>query len=371
MRKQCKITLILITGFILIIGVSIAILIKNANKIIKHEVESRLGKDFSVKKIELHWGRVEAFNISFKNGIGKEVFKTDKLVFEADFLGVLKKKYILSKVFFENPYIFLEKDRNGKLVYPLLNIKTEEGKAKKSSPPIIIKEIIITKASADYLDRKVSPHVLTRLRNIELKLKNISFPLEDNFSSFTLFANILGRQNTGLFESKGKIKFKTIDTDCKLKIRGLDITEFNPYFQKKKDVKVKNGFLDMHMDLMISSGKINAPGVATLRNLEFERASGIGRTFLSVPLFTIINFLKNNNNEIIVNFVLEGNLNDPKFSIRESLLREISIAIAEKLGLSIKRIGESIVIFGIDGAKEAGKGIKEIEKGIKKIFKQK
>ncbi len=108
MRKQCKITLILITGFILIIGVSIAILIKNANKIIKHEVESCLGKDFSVKKIELHWGRVEAFNISFKNGIGKEVFKTDKLVFEADFLGVLKKKYILSKVFFENPYIFLE-----------------------------------------------------------------------------------------------------------------------------------------------------------------------------------------------------------------------------------------------------------------------
>lgn len=369
MQRRLRITLILLMGFVLILGISVAILIKNANKIIKYELETRLGKDFFIKKIELHWGRVEAFNVSFRNTDGKEIFKIDRLVLEADFLGVLKKEYILSKVFFENLYMFLEKDSSGKIIYPLPKIKTEEGKAKKLSPPIIIKEIDITKASIDYLDRKVSPHVLTRLRNIELELKNISFPLEDNFSNLTISANILGKQNTGLFEGKGKIKFKTIDTDCKLGIRGLDITEFNPYFQKKKDVKIKKGFLDMQMDLMISSKKINAPGIATLKNLEFDKGSGMGNTFLSIPLFAIINFLKNNNNEIIVHFVLAGNLNDPKFSIRESLLKEISIAMAEKLGLSIKRIGESVVIFGIEGIKEAGKSVKEIEEGIKKIFR--
>lgn len=371
MQRGLRVTLILLMGFVLILGISVAILIKNANKIIKYELENRLGKDFSIKNIKLHWGRVEAFNVSFRNINGKEIFKTDRLVLEADFLGVLRKEYILSKIFFENPYVFLEKDSSGKIIYPLPKIKTEEGKAKtkKLSPPIIIKEINITKASIDYLDRKVSPHVLTRLRNIELELKNISFPLEDNSSNFTISANILGKQNTGLFEGKGKIKFKTIDTDCKLGIRGLDITEFNPYFQKKKDVKVKKGFLDMQMDLMISSKKINAPGIATLKDLEFDKGSGIGNTFLSIPLFAIINFLENNNNEIIVHFILEGDLNDPKFSIRESLLKEISIAIAEKLGLSIKRIGESVVIFGIEGIKEAGKGVKEIEEGIKKIFR--
>jgi len=38
------------------------------------------------------------------------------------------------------------------------------------------------------------------------------------------------------------------------------------------------------------------------------------------------------------------------------------------IGLSVKRIGESIVIFGTEGVKEVGKGVKGIGESIKKIF---
>jgi hypothetical protein len=103
-----------------------------------------------------------------------------------------------------------------------------------------------------------------------------------------------------------------------------------------------------------------------LKDLEFQRGSGLGNKFLNLPLSAVVSFLKNHNNEIVVNFVVEGDLNNPKFNIRESFMEKVSIAIAEKLGLSIKRIGESIVIFGAEGIKEVGKGIGE---GIKKIFK--
>lgn len=369
MKKGIKITLISISVLILILVITIALLIKNANRIIKHELESSLGKGFSVKKIDLHWGSVEALDIRFKNPDGKEVFKTENLILKADFIGLLRKKYIISNIYLKEPYILLEKNLRGEIVNPFLR-KKEEKNVEKPLPPVFIKKIYVTDGSLDYLDRKVSSTpALTRLRDIKLEFNDISFPLGDNFSSFIFSANIPGKQSTGILNSKGKIKLKNKDTDSRLEIRKLDITGFKPYFQKKGDVNITKGTLDLQMDVKVSSRKINAPGIATLRNLDFEKGAGIGNTFMSLPRSAVISFLKNNNNEIIVHFVLEGNLDDPKFNIKESFMEKVTIAIAEKLGLSVKKIGESIVTLGAEGVKEVGKGIKGLGEGVKEIFK--
>jgi hypothetical protein len=213
----------------------------------------------------------------------------------------------------------------------------------------------------------VSKGVLTKLRNIEFDFKDLTFPLKDNFSGYSLSANIPGKQNTGTLRSNGKIKLINKDMDGKVEIKKRDITELKPYFQKKGDVNVTRGTLDMNMNVKIRSNKINAPGKAVLKDLEFERGSGMGNTFLNMPLSAVVSFLKNNNNEIVVNFVIEGDLDNPKFNFRESFMNKISIAMAEKLGLSIKRVGESIVETGAEGAKEVGKGIGE---SIKKLLER-
>jgi hypothetical protein len=370
MKKGFKIAFIAIGVAVLALIITVALLIKNANRIIKYELESALGKGFSVRKIDLHWGKVEALDISFRNPAGKEVFKTDSLILEADFIGLLKKKYIISDVYLKNPYILLEKDPKGEFVNPFLR-KVPKKAEEKPIPPVFMKKIEVTKGSIDYLDRKVSnTPVVTRLRGIELEFTDITFPLEDNYSPYTLSASIPGNQSTGILNSKGKIKLMNKDTDCKIEIRGLDITAFKPYFQKKGDVNVTKGTLDINMDVKVKSKNINAPGKAMLRDLEFEKGSGIGGTFLNIPRSAVINFLKNNNNEIVVNFILEGDLDNPKFNLRESFMDKISIAIAEKLGLSIKKVGESVVGLGAEGAKEIGKSIKGIGVNIKKIFEK-
>lgn len=140
---------------VLALIITIALLIKNANRIIKYELESALGKGFSVRRIDLHWGKVEALNISFKNPSGKEVFKTDSLILEADFIGILKKKYIISNLALKNPYLLLEKDPKGEFVNPFLR-KGPKKAEEKPIPPVFIKKIEVTKGSIDYLDRKVT-----------------------------------------------------------------------------------------------------------------------------------------------------------------------------------------------------------------------
>jgi uncharacterized protein involved in outer membrane biogenesis len=369
MKKRTKIILIVICVAVFVLSITMAILVRNANRIIKHELESLLGKDFTVKQINLHWGKVEAIDIRLTNPSGKEVFKTDSLILEADFIGLLEKKYILSKVSLENPYIFLEKNKKGELINPFLRKKPEKESGKPTTP-VFFKNIYVKNGSLDFLDRKVSSKpVLTKLRDINLELNKISFPYEDNFSGYSLSASILGNHSTGTLKSKGKIKLMNKDMDGKLELKGLDLTAFKPYFQKKGDVNVTKGLLDMDMDVRIKSKKINSPGKATLRNLEFERGSGIGNKFLKIPLSAVVSFLKNNNNEIVVNFVVKGDLDNPKFDLKENFIENITIGIAGKLGLSITRIGESIVVLGTEGVKQVEKGIKGLGEGIKEIFK--
>jgi len=373
MKKGLKIALIAIGAIVLVLGITIAVLVKNANRIIKYELESLLGEDFSVERIDLHWGRVEALDVSLRNPTGKEVFTTDSLTLEADFIGLLKKKYIISNLSLKNPYILLEKDRKGNLINPLPSRGPKRGTAEKekSIPPVVLKKIEIKKGSLDYLDRKASRKpVLTKLRNIEVECKDITYPLNDTYSTYKTTASIPGKLSTGILKSQGKIKPKTKDTDSRVEIRKLDITGFKPYFQKRGDVNVTRGTLDMDIDVKVKSNKIHAPGKAVLRDLEFERRPGIANKFLNIPLSAVMKFLKNNNNEIAVNFVLEGDLDNPKFSLRENFTEKVSVAMAEKLGLPIKEIGESIIKFGAEGDKEIEKGIEKDVEGIgEELFK--
>jgi hypothetical protein len=371
MSKRLRIALISLVVIVVILCTAIAILIKNANRIIKYELESILGKNFSVKNIELRCGKIEASDISLRSPAGREVFKIEGLTLEADFIALLRKEYTISALSMKNPYLFLEIDPKGNLVNPFLQKRPKKKRVEKPTPPVFIKKIKITNGSLDYLDRKVStPPVITRLRDIELEFKGLAFPFNERFSTYTVTAQVLGNLSTGIIKSNGKIKLKTKDTDCRIDLKGLDITKFKPYFQKKGDVNVTKGILDLLMDIEIKSRKINAPGRAVFKDLKFERRPGMGNKFLSIPLSALINFLKNNNNEIVVDFILEGDLDNPKFSLKESLLEEITLSLAEKLGLSVTRIGESIVELGAEGAKQIEKGVKGVGEGIRKILER-
>jgi hypothetical protein len=376
MRRGLRLFFIAIVALVIIAGGSVAVLIKYANKIIKAEVEASLGRRFAIERIDLKWGHVEVVGISFKNEKGKEVIKVGDLSVTADFMRLLRKEYIISNLTVKEPYLFVEVDSKGNIVNPSLPpyLMPKQGaknkKPEKPAPPIVIRKIEVTNGSVDYLDRKtpVTP-VLTRMRDLDVVMKDVSVPLADNFSDFVLSASIPGNQGRGTIKSIGKIKIKTKDMDLKINVRSLDITGFKPYFQKESPVDITNGSLDLNIQTKIASDRIYAPGTVVLKDLRFQSGPGMSGSFLGVPLFLVLAFLKKGNDEIRVSFVLEGDLNNPRFNIKEDLMNRISVALADKLGLPIKGITEALTSVGAKGAKEVGSTVKGIGETFKKLFK--
>src|SRR5208337_620399 len=106
--RKLKVVLIVAVALVLILGGTVLVLVKYANKIIKSQLESRLGKSFSIERIDLKWGHVEVGGIKLRNGAGKEVIKVGDLSVAADFMGLLRKEYIISSVTIKDPYLFVE-----------------------------------------------------------------------------------------------------------------------------------------------------------------------------------------------------------------------------------------------------------------------
>lgn len=337
-------------GFIVIAG----ILVKNANRILRHELDKFLGEGFSVESIELHWGSVEVRNLSIIRPDKRITFKSSGLLVKADFIGLLKKENVISELALESPYILLEVDRSGKMIFPIP--KKEGGrdrkeKSDKKPSSFLVKTLEVKKGSIDYLDRKVSNvPALIKLRDIQLDVKNIAIPQDNVFSDYSITANIPGKMGTGVLKGNGRINLRTKDTKSKLSIKNLDLTEMRPYFQKKGDVEVTRGFLSVDTNINISSSKIKAPGKMVIRDLEFR--TGSGNRFLGLPLLAVIKLLKDSNNEISLDFTIEGDLDNPKFNIRDSIIQKMTLSLAKTLGMPIETIGRSVFEFGGEALKK-------------------
>lgn len=352
MRLRRKIYIaVLSILLILLIGGFLAV--KNAGTIAKDRLEHALGEGFSVEKIDLHWRSIDVFNAAFRKPDGTLALKVDHIRVSLNLLGILKKDYSLSEVNIENPYVLVETNSKGGYINPFpKSTKASSGEA----PLVIISRLVIHKGSIDYLDRKVSRQgFLTKIRDIDFKMENISSSLPDKFSPFYFKAGVQGPRRTGSIDAKGDINLKNRDTKGVFNIRNLDITGFKPYFQGKGDVNITRGELDINMEASVKQNVIRAPGTATLRNLEFQSSGTFRDRFLGVPRAAVIGFLKNNRGEITFKFLIEGDIGNPRFSLRENFAQRLVAGLSEKLGISPPKITETIIKEGIK--KGIGKGL--------------
>ncbi|HRT69998.1 MAG TPA: DUF748 domain-containing protein [Syntrophales bacterium] len=363
--RRFKKVAVILAVFSAIVFVAGVLLLHNANRIIKAELESALGRAFSVQEVGLSWGEVKASHIELKNKAGKTVFTTAGLTIQADFLGLLKRDFVISHLTINEPYVFMEIDHRGNLVNPSLPAGEggKGGKEKKPLPPFLIKKVLITKGSLDYLDRQPrAGSAFIKVRDIDVELQGVALPPGGGESQYTLGAVITGIKSSGTIKSKGKVRLKDEkieDAEAKVEVRNVDIIPFRPYFQKR-GVNITRGLLDLDMDVKVRARKLHAPGRALLRDLDFKSGPGIGNKFRGVPLSIAVATLKNDKNEITVNFVLEGDLNNPKFSLREGVADKLSLAVANKLGISVKDIGKSVIKTGTEGVKKGVEGIKGV-----------
>ena len=88
----------------------------------------------------------------------------------------------------------------------------------------------------------------------------------------------------------------------------------------------------------------------TLTDLELDSPGGVLGTFAGVPRQAVLAALERDS-RIELAFTLEGQLDDPKFSLNELFAARFAVGLAEKLGVSLGGVlqGVGSMIKGLFG----------------------
>jgi hypothetical protein len=336
-----------------------------AAKALKGQVEQALGADSEVAEITVGWSAIELRGVRIRAPQGwpaEDALRAQRVIVTPDIAGLLSARVHVPRIVVEQAYLSVWRTRDGKLrLLPSLLEKQAQPDAQQapsSAPPVTIGSIELREGVLEFFDASVrQPAHKTRLEQLHMTVDDLAVPALDSRTKITMDGMVKGVQRSGRLAVGGWAEIAKKNSDISLRLSGVDLIALQPYLVKAAETGVKRGTLDLSLHSTVNKNHLHAPGTVTLNNLELAPQGSGFSTFMGIPRQAVVGALKNRNGQIAIQFALDGNLDDPKFSLNESFAQRVGASVAESLGISIEGLTR-----GIGGAAEGIGG------AVKKLF---
>jgi hypothetical protein len=339
---------------LVILGGAAAVGLHFATKALKTQVQQALGADSEVGDIMVGWSTIEVRGVRIHAPQGwpaADTLRAQRIVVTPDLRSLLSAKIHVSSITVDDAYVSVWRTREGKLrLLPSLleNRKpAASGASSSSAPAVQIGSIELRGGVVEFFDASVSaranpgPHKL-RLEQMQVNVDDLQIPALSGRTKLKLDGIIKGVQRDGALSLRGWAELADKNSELTTKLHGIDLLVLQPYLIKASETGVKRGTLDLDLTSNVRANRLHAPGTVTLTGLELSPSSGAFGTFMGVPRQAVVAALKNRNDQIAVSFALEGNLDDPQFSLNDSFAKRVGTAAAETLGISIEGLTRNV-----------------------------
>jgi len=344
--------------------------------IIKGKIVEALGPESEVKDLKVGWFTVEVDGLRIKGRQGwpaADALRVERVVIAPIVRSLLSDTIRIGSITVVRPYLSALRTRDGKLqvVPSLLEKPAQNGKGPAGPPAraVAISRLTVEDGAAELFDATVAqPPVKIRFERIQGTVRNVIVPSLKGKSQFDLTAVVKGVRRDGRGSLAGWAEGASKDSSVKTELRSLDLVTFQPYLSKAAETRIQNGALDLDLESEVRNNHIQAPGRVVITDLEFAPAAGALDTFMGLPRAAVVKFLKNKDNKIAVNFTIQGDINNPQFTLREAFATRMASGMAEVLGLSIRGVAEGVGTLGRKGVETAGEAVKGLGGALQGLF---
>lgn len=331
-----------------------------AAKALKGQVEQALGADSEVGDISVGLSSIEVRGVRIRAPQGwpaEDALRAERVIVTPDIAGLLSARAHVPRIVVEHAYVSVWRTRDGKLrlLPSLLEKPAQAGSPQSSSSalPVTIGSIELREGVLEFFDASVrQPAHKTRLEQLHMTVDDLAIPALDSRTKITMDGMVKGVQRSGRLAVDGWTEIAKKNSDISLRLSGVDLVALQPYLIKAAETGVKRGTLDLSLHSTVDKNRLHAPGTVMLNNLELAPQGSGFSTFMGIPRQAVVGALKNRNGQITIQFALDGNLDDPQFSLNESFARHVGTSAAEALGISIEGLTRGIggAAQGIGGA---------------------
>jgi len=357
--------LIWLSAILIVLAIALFAGFHFATKALKDEVTKALGPHGEIGEIKVSLSAVEVINLRIKadkNWPAAEELSARRVVIKPDLAALLDRNIRISSIRIEDAYLSLLRQRDGKLLLlpSLLGAAAAADAAAKADnnaadiPKIQIGGVTLSNAAVEFFDASVRrPPLKIRLEQTQAEIGTVLLPDLTGRTSIALEAVVKGVRRDGKLELNGAMEIVSKDSDLKARLRNVDLVAFQPYLIKAAETGVKRGTLDLDLNSRVKTNRLRAPGTVTLADLELSS----GSTFMGMPRDSVIAMMKDKSGRITVDFTLEGNINDPKFSLNDTFSARIGTSVAGALGISLEGLAKGLGSAGGSAAKGVGEAI--------------
>jgi len=321
---------------------------------LKDQIEKGLGPRGEVREIRVGLTGVEILDLRIKaqpdgGWPSEDELRAQRIVVTPNLGDLLTAQLSINRIRIEGAYIAMLRTRKGQIkVLPgLLETKPEtkpattqktEGSNGAGEISIRIDNIAIAGGVIELYDASIrKTPVKLRMEQIDASLGKLLLPDLTGQTAIKINGVLKGKQRDGKLAIDGAIELASKDSGFTTTLRGVDMTVLQPYLVQAAETGVRRGTLDLDIKSSVSKGKLRAPGTLTLSDLELSSGSG---AFMGLPRTAAVGLMKNNSGKISMKFLLEGDINDPHFSLNEEMATRLTTSLASSLGISIESLAK-------------------------------
>jgi uncharacterized protein DUF748 len=251
--------------------------------------------------------------------------------------------------------------------------KTEkDNKENDSQIPIKIGQVILENGQVAVNDKSVNPGFKTKLTKINAKITGLS---SNETIQSDINMNALVNKHTPV-EIKGKINPLKTDFFCDMIVAcsDMDLGYLSPYAGKYAGYKIQKGKLSLDLKYLIDKRKIDSKNEVFLDQFDFGDEVD-SEDAIKAPMKLAVSLLKDPGGRISLDIPVEGDLDDPEFSVGSiivqvivNLLKKAATAPFSLLGAMFGG-GEDLNIIAFDPGSYTitSKGAHKIETLIKAL----
>ncbi|HZZ12323.1 MAG TPA: DUF748 domain-containing protein [Paraburkholderia sp.] len=362
------------TVVVLIIAALIALQV--AQREIKARLVTALGPLGSAQSIDVGLTSIHLTNVLLKSPPGwpaGDPLRADEITLTPDIRDLLARRMHIRNVVVRGFDMAVLRDKDGSIrllpnLRQSLNNSDADANASDAAAPAPtprekqVDHISFEQGNFHFYDMTVGPPAFkVTVSDAHATVDNLHLPALSEATSLNIAGSIKGPAHTGTVSFNGWIRIATRDSQTRSTLRGVDIVMLDPYLLKKAGTKaqITGGTVDLTVDSTVSNYQLHAPGTVTVHQLQIADSDNPLDTFMSIPTKVAVAALKSHNGDITLHFVLDGNLHDPKFSVREGLMARIGAGFAKNLGVSVEGV-----------AKGTGETVKGLGNALKNLLGQ-
>lgn len=285
--------------------------------------------------------------------------------------SLISGQYRIRSITVERPYLSMLRTKDGKLLVTpsLLEEKVKKEPADAPHRTVRIGRITLKDGAIEFFDETIPrTRRKIRLEQIQAVVHDIETPGLSGRSRFEISGTVKGSHGDGRAGLSGWAEIGTKDSSVKATLRSVDLMTFQPYITRAGDTEIRKGTLDLDLQSDIRGNRLKAPGKVTISSLRLAPGKGFWGTFMGMPRNAVLSMLKSNGDKITLNFLLEGDIDNPRFSLNETLSRRLALSMADSLKTGIGGVVRGAGSVGEQGVEAATGVVKGVGGTVQKFF---